>query len=446
MSALIRNLPLVIIIASFAVLLAIILQIVTTFPPRSFTILTGSEEGGYYLAAQEYQRIAKEKGFDVVIRTTNGAVETLELLEAGEAEVGFIQSGIDSGDARTELSTLANVFYEPVWIFYRTDAFDGESLTRLPQAAGKRIAIGPEGSGTHLLSNNILRQAGVISDTASLLPLSFADAAEQLVAGTVDVAIFVVSDSADLPWDLIRQPGIELMNVERAAAYAFYYPTLSELVLPAGGADVEQSIPSEPKTMLATVANLVVRNDIHPDLIRLLVVAAFETHRQGGRFEKAGEFPNTFHTDLPVNSQAEAYMRQIQQGGSFLDTYFPFWLAAVLDRYMLFVLPALLLLLPILSRSPQAFQWYMRQSVVRWYRIVHELDRRSQTMTLDEIDAALQELDELDHRIGDELIVTNTVMPQVYELRQHIDFVVEKLNKRREALIRQTQAQPSPAA
>jgi hypothetical protein len=323
------------------------------------------------------------------------------------------------------------VFYEPIWIFYRKEAFGREPLTQLGQAEGKRIALGVEGSGTRELAGSLTAQAGLTPENTTLLNLSFEEAAQKLVAGSVDVAFFVLSDESELPWKLIREPGIELMSIENADAYAFFYPWLSMLVLPEGGADVASGIPTESKQLLTTMANLVARNDMHPDLVRLMVIAAIETHRRGGKFEKYGEFPNVELTDLPVNQEAQAYIQQTLRGQSFLDKYFPFWLAALIDRYLLFVVPALLIILPILSRSPYVFQWYMRQRIVRWYGIVQAADRCAVTGGLEEIDAELQHLKDLDRKIGEELTVTNTYMPQVYELRQHIDFVAEKLRKRK---------------
>ena len=434
MSTLIRHLPWVIFGAVAILLLAITAQVVTSLPPRSLTILTGPEGGGYYKVAQEYQRIAQEKGFDLKILTTKGASDTLDLLQQGVGDVGLVQGGVARRGNPQLLNTIANVFYEPVWIFYRTAAFDGEPLTRLNQAAGKRIAFGLPGSGTRELGGTLLAQAGLIPDNAALLDLSFEAAAEQLIAGEVDVALFVLPDTSELPWRLIREPGIELMNMARAGAYAFHYPWLHEVVLPEAGADVALGIPHTPKQLLATTASLVARSDLHPDLVRLLVIAAIEVHAGGGRFEEPGEFPNLEKTDLPADTEAAAYLQQSLQGRAFLDHYFPFWLASLLDRYLLFVIPALLIIVPLLTRSPLAFQWYMRQRVVRWYRIVHEIERRAKSMSVAEINAELQHLDDLEQRIGEELVVTNGYMPQVYMLREHIEFVADKLRERRQAL------------
>ena len=444
MSALIRHLPWVILGAVAVLLLAIAAQVVTSLPPRSLTILTGPEGGGYYKVAQEYQRIAQEKGFDLKILTTKGASDTLDLLEQGVGDVGLVQGGVARRGNPHLLNTIANVFYEPVWIFYRTAAFDGEPVTRLSQAAGKRIAFGQAGSGTRELGGTLLAQAGLTPDNATLLDLSFDAAAEHLVAGDVDVAIFVLPDTSELPWRLIQEPGIELMNMVRAGAYAFHYPWLHEVVLPEAGADVALGIPHTPKQLLATTASMVARSNLHPDLVRLLVVAAIEAHAGGGRFEEPGQFPNLEMTDLPADTEAAAYLQQSLQGRAFLDHYFPFWLASLLDRYLLFVIPALLIIVPLLTRSPLAFQWYMRQRIVRWYRIVHDIESRAKTMGVTEIDAELQHLDDLEQRIGEELVVTNAYMPQVYMLREHIEFVADKLRERRQALQDGTAVEADP--
>lgn len=432
-----RNLIKILTVLGLVTLLLAVTQVATSLPPHKFTILTGEVGGGYYLAAQAYQKVAADKGFDLEIRTTAGASETLDLLTAGAAKVGFVQGGIAAkGDSRI-LSTVANVFYEPLWIFYRKDARLGEPATRLSQLQGKRIAIGPVGSGTHALAEKLLAESGVTAQNSTFLSLPEAEAAQQLTAGALDAALFVLSDAAPLPWELIKNPALELMSLDHVDAYSFLNPSLTQVVLPAGGADVVKVIPAEPKTLLATTTNLVVRNDIHPDLLRLLIVAAVQTHERGGKFEGRFEFPNVNNTDLPVSAETIAYIDQIKRGNSFLDNAFPFWLAAMIDRYLLFVVPILLLVLPMLARSPMAYRWYMRRKVVRWYKIVHSAELRLDSMSVPEIDAEIRNLDQLDARLGRELTLGNSYMPDVYELRGHVQFVAQRLERRRQQLVRE---------
>ena len=67
-------------------------------------------------------------------------------------------------------------------------------------------------------------------------------------------------------------------------------------------------------------------------------------------------------------------------------------------------------------------------------------------MNLEQIDAELRHLEEIERTITDELTVTNSYMPQVYELRQHIDFVAGKLKERQLQLQVQARAAVQPPA
>ena len=149
-----RNLVWILVGLGVILLAGAIIQVVTSLPPRKFTILTGREGGGYYKTAQAYQKIAKEQGFDLEIRPTAGSSETLKLLEAGEAGIGFVQGGVAAQGDPNVLSSLANVFYEPIWFFYRKDAAS-DNPVRLQSFKGKRIAMGEEGSGTRQLATEL---------------------------------------------------------------------------------------------------------------------------------------------------------------------------------------------------------------------------------------------------------------------------------------------------
>lgn len=430
-----RNLQWILIGAGVVLLLAAIIQVFATMPPRKFTILTGPQDGSYYVTAEAYKKIAADKGFDLEIRTTTGPSETLQLLESGQAVAGFVQGGIAAAGDPTILSTLANVFYEPIWIFYRKDAFGQQPLARASEFIGKRIAVGSAGSGTDWMAMRLLEESAITPENTTLINMSFDEAAAQLASGQVDAGFFVASDMLPLPWRLLDNPDLDLISFDKADAYDFRLPWLTTVVLPEGGANIQRNIPAATKRLLATTANLLVRNDTHPDLVRLLVVAAVATHYQGGLFEGRFQFPNLLMTDLPINNQAQAYLQQLKNGDSYLDNHFPFWLAALFDRYLLFVLPVLLIALPLLARTQIAYRWYMQQKIVRWYKTVHAIDMHVDTMQLAAVDNEIHRLDTIDDKLRKQLTVSNSYMPQVYELRQHIEFVKQRLEARRNELL-----------
>ena len=147
-------------VLGLVLLVATLGSFVASLPPRQFTILTGREGGGNYQAALAYQEIARENGFEIDIRTTAGSAEVLQRLKDGEASIGFVQGGIARGADRRVLSSLASVYYEPVWVFYRRDAFDAGGLKHLTDVAGNASPSARRAAGRTSWPSNCWRQTG----------------------------------------------------------------------------------------------------------------------------------------------------------------------------------------------------------------------------------------------------------------------------------------------
>ena len=403
-----------------------------SLPPREFTIATGREGGGYYQAAQAYQEFAADRGYTINIRPTAGSVETLRLLESGEVDLGFVQGGVATDADPLLLSSVASMYYEPIWIVYRRDGF-AEPVRYLDQLDGARINVGEEGSGTKVLAELLLQESGVPTDTADISAMPSSEAVAGLAAGTLDAAFFVASPQAQVIQDMVANPDLAVMDVALADAYAARLYFLNELVAPAGVVNPRERRPAEDVLLLATTANLVMRNDFHPDLLRLVVMAAVATHQMGGVFEQRYEFPNFLYTDLPVNPKVIAYAEQLKKGESLLDNYLPFWAAALVDRYLLFVVPAVLIFIPIFGRSPLVYQFYMRFKITRWYRKVREVEQSVGTMhRAEEFGQAYKALDDVEETLTNSLRVTQFYMPDLYHLRTHVDYVRKQVQKREE--------------
>ena len=118
-------------------------------PPKEVRFTSGSPGGAYHAFAERYAAILARDGVKVVVAPSEGTSENLKRLAADDAEydVGFVQSGIATEPEREGLVTLGSVFYEPLWVFYR-----GPDMDRLAALQGKRVAVGPEGSGTRVLA------------------------------------------------------------------------------------------------------------------------------------------------------------------------------------------------------------------------------------------------------------------------------------------------------
>ncbi len=327
-------------IAALAVGLAAANHFKGPLPPRTIVISTGREDGAYYAVAQAYQRLLSREGFTLEIHPGPGSLATLQRLVAGEATVGFVQGGVAQTVDAGRLRALATVFYEPLWVFHRKRL----PVTYFADLRGRRLAIGEEGSGTRVLALRLLAENAVTPDNTPLLALNSVDAETALAEGRIDAAFFVVSPRADVLVRLLRRPDLTLMSERRALAYTGRHSYLSSVRLGEGMLDMAANLPRHDTTLVAAAATLVVRDDIHPDLVRLLLGAAEKVHRRGGLLERDGVFPTDTLADLPVRDDASRYLKN---GPPWLERMVPFWVAGLLDRLLFIVVPAATILFPV---------------------------------------------------------------------------------------------------
>ncbi|MBS1217771.1 MAG: transporter solute receptor family protein, partial [Proteobacteria bacterium] len=240
-------------------------------PPDHFVISTGNEAGAYHLFAQRYRDLLAHEKIRVELRPSSGSVENLQRLTTPDTDVdvALIQGGIAAPEREYPVRSLGAVYYEPLWVFYR----DTAELTRLTQLAGKRIAAGPEGSGTRALALSMLQASGIATTGAPLSPLGGMAAADALIAGQVDAVLFVAGADAPVIQRLLQSPGVRLMSLTHAEALARRFNYLSAITLPRGMIDLAADIPATNISMVAVTAHLVAREDFHPALISVLLQA-----------------------------------------------------------------------------------------------------------------------------------------------------------------------------
>ena len=209
---------------SAAALVGTYVMFVEPPPPHKIVIATGSQDGAYFHFAQKYAEQLKKDGLIVEVRETAGSVENLKLLGQDSSGVGIaiVQSGVASPEETQHLYALGSLYHEPLWVFYRGD----KGLLRLSQLAGKRIGVGPPGSGTHAIAMKLLAVNGLIESESSekssqtvLVKESVAAAAKALQAGDLDAAFFVASFEADYIQGLLSDRRMRLLSFDQREAY-----------------------------------------------------------------------------------------------------------------------------------------------------------------------------------------------------------------------------------
>lgn len=405
-------------------------QFVEPAPPRHVVMTSGGESGAYYQFAKRYAAILARSGITLEVRTSEGSVQNLERLRSGEAQIGFVQGGviepvdesrIDEEPENWGLLSLGSMFYEPVWVFYQ-----GETIERLSELRGKRIAIGQEGSGIRQLAQRLLEDNDV-DFRQNTLPISGLDAAEELQQGRIDAAFIIAAEHAPVVQVLLRSPGVKLMNFSQSFAYERRYPFLTRLTMPQGVADLVLDIPPADTRVLAPTASLVVRDDLHPALQNLLLQAARQIHGKPGFFQTANEFPSYMDGMLPLSSEAERFFKS---GPPFLQRYLPFWLAVLVDRLIVLLVPVIALLIPLLRVAPAIYSWRVKSKVFRCYGelkfLEDDLKNHYDPARLAEY---RQRLDALDEEAA-ELHVPLGFTDLVYTLREHVNLVRSILDKK----------------
>ncbi len=404
------------------------LHFVKPAPPKHIVITTGAEGGAYFRLAGRYSAILAKNGIALEVRTSEGALENLRRLEKNEADVAFLQGGIvlPPEEAYYDFEespalSLGSVFYEPVWVFYRGD----RKLDKLNQLAGKRIAIGQEGSGVRQLAEQMLA-ANRITAGDHLVPLGGLKAAEELKSGRIDAAFIIAAQEAPVVQALLHTPGVQLMSFSQAEGYTKLFPFLTTVTLPRGAVDVGADQPPEDIHLLAATASLVVRDDLHPALQALLLQAASEVHGRSGFFQRPGEFPSVRNEALPLADEAKRYYKS---GPPFLQRYLPFWLAVLIDRLIVLLLPLIALLLPLLRVAPTLYSWRIRSRIYRLYGELKylELDIRSHFDTAREAEYR-QRLDSIEQQ-ANSLSIPLGFTDLIYTLREHINLVRQTLTR-----------------
>jgi TRAP transporter TAXI family solute receptor len=367
----IREIVLIVGPALVAVLIALLAatRFIEPAPPKTITITSGGESGAYYEFANRYARILARSGVRLIVEPSAGSLENIERLGRpdGRWSLALIQGGVANSKAAPDVVSLGRIFLEPLWVFYR----GSESADRLAAFRGRRIAVGPEGSGTRRLALDLLAANGIGPEAATLVPLSGKAAADALEVGTVDAIFLVLAPEAPLIRDLLRSRTARLMSFAQAEAYTRRFPFLTRIVLPRGVVDLAANIPSADVEMIAPVAALVARSGTHPALIGLLVEAAKEVHAPGGLFHRIGEFPRASDPEFELSDDAD---RVHKNGPPFLQRYLPFWLATFIERMKILLVPLLTMIIPLAKLVPWLYRWRIKRRILYWYGRLKDLD------------------------------------------------------------------------
>jgi TRAP transporter TAXI family solute receptor len=291
---------------------------------RVVTIASGAVDGVYFPIAGALSRIAtdtKELNVRALVEPSGGAVANVQLIRGGEADFAVLQNdiayyafngvGLDvfAGKPVKNMSGVFALYPELIHVV----ATQASGVKSVRDLKGKRVVLGPPGSGTEQNAIQILGAHGLGEpDLRSAERAPFTTAVEQMKAGLVDAAFFTTAIGAPIVADALESGKLSLVPVSRAASETLErkYPYYTAAEIPARtykGQDQPVPVP-------AVMAMLVVRSDLSADLVYRFTRAVFDNLTQ---FHAAHPAARSFSLQtalvaipLPLHPGAERFFRE----------------------------------------------------------------------------------------------------------------------------------------
>ena len=391
-----------------------------TAAPRSLTITSGPEGSTFHRYALRYQKILAREDVTLKILPSDGSSDNLQRLADPKTsvDIGFVLGGEAQKKSYDSLMSLGTVAIQPVMIFYT-----GKPRQLLSEFKGKRMNIGPEGSGTNNLALAILKANGIEPGKETRLDQTeLDDPIKDLYSGRID-AVFLMGDSSDsaVMRKLMRDKRIRLFSFVQADGYVRRIRILNKLWLPRGTMDLGNDIPADDVELVGPIVQLVARDSLHPALSDLLLEAAREVHGSAGIFSKRGDYPAQVEGEYRSSPDANRYYTS---GKSFLYRNFPFWLASLISRVLTVLVPLALILVPLVKVAPALYRWRFSSRIYKWYRVLLELERDAfkPDVTPKQREELLHQLDRIEASVN-HLTIPAPFGDLFYALRSHINIV-----------------------
>ena len=284
--------------------------------PRVLRLTTGSPGAGFHPLGEALARTYRNAFPQLTLQVIEspGSVRNVEAIQNGEADLGFAFADVayvafvgrlnDQPFAR--LRGIAVLQLNPLHVVVRVQS----PIRDVSGLRGKRVGVGPPGSGTALTAELMLHAFGIDPESVHAEYLQFNEASTQLIDGRLD-AIFVNASYPSESVTMATRKGARLLAIEGAAVDRLRhdYPFLRLTAIPAG------TYPGHPQPVHTIgVDNLLVcRSDLDEDLVYELTKSFF-----GGLPALASEqtslrlmdFSQGPATPIPLHDGAARYYRE----------------------------------------------------------------------------------------------------------------------------------------
>jgi uncharacterized protein len=208
-------------------------------PRTELLILTGSESATYFQMGRDIRRLLDEKGSDLgidlgVVPSQGALQNVVDVFRHPSIQLGITQMDVlsyieiyarndpDANRILGGLQVVAPLYDEDVYLFARRE------ITKIEDLSGRRVSIGPAGSGTTVTALVLLNLAGV--EPRELVSLDVQEAIAAYRQGRID-AVFHVVGTPSTPLAEVVAPQANLVSIrlhpdaDKAPLARNYQPT-----------------------------------------------------------------------------------------------------------------------------------------------------------------------------------------------------------------------------
>lgn len=286
------------------------------------TIASGWVVGVYFPLAGALSRIAHEKLPDIkiTVESSGASVANAKLIGSGDADMAILQNDIAFyalkgvkpmfDKAIPNMRGIASLYPEHCQIQARKDAKIGSPK----DLKGKRVCVGPLGSGTEQNAIQILEAYGLtFGDLSRVERLTATESADYLKDGRIDAAFYTVGVGASGLLDVAMMIDTMIVPIDSAHADLLIkkYPFYSKANVPKGvykGTD--RDVPT-----VAVLAILVTRAELEEDIVYRITKVMFENIKDIERAHAKGKEVRletaTVGMPIPLHPGAEKYFKEV---------------------------------------------------------------------------------------------------------------------------------------
>lgn len=271
--------------------------------PRLITLDTGARTGVYYFAGGQICALVNAQrwttGIRCIVQETDGSIENLMALRRGAADFAIVQSDWQFHALRGtavfqgrgpdhNLRSVLALYPEPFTILART----GSGVAKLSDLPGRRVNIGPPGSGGRATMEAVMDAMGwTAEDFAHLADMGVSDLPQALCGGDLDAAVLVIAHPNLAVEDVLSACDVSLIPVGADAISRLLadHPYFFAYSIPSGTYPVQ----SGSVEVFALSATLVTSAQTSPTLVRAVASALL-----GGLDDFRAQHPSFSEFDL----------------------------------------------------------------------------------------------------------------------------------------------------